>query len=62
MNFLWCLAVPCLQCKHFLNTPKDNTFEYGNCRKFLTYVIIARKDESKCGKEGKCFELKDKKD
>jgi hypothetical protein len=59
--FLWSL-VPCFDCKHFVAMPKDNTFEHAKCLYFLKYADIARKDETKCGKEGKFFILKDKKD
>jgi hypothetical protein len=39
--------------------PKDNTFLYGRCDKFLKYADIARKDEDKCGTSGKFFVSKD---
>jgi hypothetical protein len=40
--------------------PKDNTYEHAKCTKFLKYADIARKDESKCGKEAKFFTIKEK--
>ena len=62
MRFLFWLVVPCLECKHFVSKPKDNTYEHGQCDKFSRYADIARNDETKCGKAGRSFESKEKKD
>jgi hypothetical protein len=40
--------------------PKDNTYEHARCDKFLKYADIARKDEAKCGKQGKYFVSKER--
>lgn len=60
MNLFLGLLVSCFDCKHFVPMPKDNTYEHAKCTKFLKYADIARKDESKCGKEAKFFTIKEK--
>jgi len=62
MNLLLWFMVPCFECKHFVPVPKDFTYEHGQCSKFLKYADIARKDETKCGKDAKGFMVKESKE
>lgn len=45
----------CRKCVHYVFAGKSLNYDLGACNRFKTFAIVARLDETQCGKDARHF-------